>query len=816
MSDPGRGRDRPTIEAAALLPALPVAAGAATAGVLLGAALGGGWPWTAALGAAVAVAVWTWAPTLDRGWPLALALAAAVLAAAAGHARLEAARDAPPHPLAAQAAAEAAAAAASATGPATGPAAGAAAAADPTTHTLTGVVRDTPQRRGTLVTFDLDLRTLDGVPGRGGVRVVLAAAEAAPAAGDLLRLVGTLEPPPELETFDYAAFLGRRGIYAESPFPERWEIVAHDADGTVRSALRGVREAATDRIDRAFPEPEASIAAGMLLGARRSLPPAVEADLRASGTAHLVVVSGQNIAMVLGAAVAVLGAWISRRRAALVALGLLPGYVLLVGADPPVVRAALMAVGVVVAAAAGRRTPGWVMLAYAAAGMLLVDPGLAFDPAFQLSLAATAGILVLAEPLTALGARAAATGARAAAWEVGAISTAAALAVAPVQAAQFGTLAPWQIPANIVVAPLYEATLLAALAAAALGGGPGAEVVGPLGAPAPAAFRAVAGWFAALPGGTWTVPAPTPAALGWWAALGAGAWLLGRRTPRPEAAALPGLSGAAGRPAAWLLGVAAVALWGAALTPAPTYATVTVLDVGQGLAVLVEDRGAAVLIDTGPPDGAVVDALGRAGVRRLDAVVLTHDDLDHRGGLAELVRRGHAATVLDGAGTAGHRFDIGDRLRLGERTTIEVLAPPLEATRGGPRAPGADDAAANDRSLVLRITVGDRRLLVGGDIEAAGEAWLVRSGADLRADVLVVPHHGSATSSGAPLLAAVAPRVAVISVGRNAYGHPHPDVLARLTAPQVAAEVRRTDRDGDIAVHSDGRRLWLEERREGG
>src|SRR5690606_33159168 len=127
---------------------------------------------------------------------------------------------------------------------------------------------------------------------------------------------------------------------------------------------------------------------------------------------------------------------------------------------------------------------------------------------------------------------------------------------------------------------------------------------------------------------------------------------------------------------------------------------------------------------------------------------------------------------------------IGDRIAVGE-VTVEVLAPPV-ATRT--RALSSD----NDGSLVLMVSLGERRILVTGDIEAAGETWLLASGLDLRADVLVVPHHGSNTSSTAAFIEAVAPAVAVIPVGTNTYGHPHPDVLARY-ADDEAIEVYRTD-----------------------
>ena len=344
-------------------------------------------------------------------------------------------------------------------------------------------------------------------------------------------------------------------------------------------------------VERALPEPEAALAAGVLLGERGALPADLDEALRVTGTAHLVVVSGQNVALLLGSAIALLTLALSRRRAAALALLLLPAYVVLVGAEPPVVRAALMAVGIALAQAAGRRTPGWVYLLYALAAMLAWDPQLARDVAFQLSATATAGVLLLAPPLRALAVaalRVSPGGVLAALLELAATATGAALAVAPVQAAAFGELPLLTVPANVIVAPLYEATLAVALLAALLGGvDPAAELLRAAGALAPAAFVRVVRALAELPGASVPVGAPLPAGAAWYA--------LDRGEP---------------------------------------HARVTVLDVGQGSAILVEDGGAAVLIDAGPPDGSALRALGRVrDARALDAVILTHDDVDHAGGL---------------------------------------------------------------------------------------------------------------------------------------------------------------------------------------
>jgi competence protein ComEC len=239
-------------------------------------------------------------------------------------------------------------------------------------------------------------------------------------------------------------------------------------------------------------------------------------------------------------------------------------------------------------------------------------------------------------------------------------------------------------------------------------------------------------------------------------------------------------------------------------SPAPGEAWVTTLDVGQGLAVLVRTSHHALLYDAGPAFGRdsdsgeriVAPALRALGVPRLDALVLTHNDTDHTGG---------ALSVLD-------NFEVDEVLHsLPERHPLLALAvAPRRCLRGaswqwdGVRFevlhPVAGRAALrrNDESCVLRVEAGGRAMLLTGDIGRGAELELTHFG-NLRAEALLVPHHGSRSSSSAELLAAVAPRVAVAANGyRNRFGHPGAEVLARYAA--AGARFLRTDHDGAITV----------------
>ncbi len=757
-------------------PALLTMAAAYTAGTVLGVTLGGAW-WLTALVAALIAA----ASLLRDGRERALVAAAAVCLAAAGHARVESLLAQPPPPLA------------SVSG----------------VREVEGIARADAAVTGTRARVYLDVTRVDGEPFEGGLRLTLPAPAEPLRAGERLRFVADVGPPPPVEDFDYAAFLRARDIVLVAAFPTWWERDGRAAPDW-RDHLLSFRRATVDRIDRALPEPGAALAAGVLVGERRTMPPDITEALRITGTTHLVVVSGQNVALLLGLLVAALTAVVSRRIAGIIALVLLPPYVVFVGADPPVVRAAVMAVAVGLAALGGRRTPGWVYLLYAVTLMLAVDPLLARDVAFQLSATATVGVILIAPILRD------AVLARRPGWqhplpaalvETTATATGAALAVLPVQIAAFDRVAPWTIAANVAVAPLYEATLLvAALAALAGGVEPAATVFREVGRFVPEAFLAVVDLFARLPGAD--LPARAPLALGiaFVVVLAAVLHWLDRRTREH-----PALDPAHRTGLALTVALAAVAagLWIAVLRPPAAHASVTVFDVGQGLAVLVQDGGRSILIDAGPSDGAVLRALPGAGVRqRLDAVILTHPDRDHAGGLPPLLRRIEVDTVLGDPGALGTSLDgvpiapldIGDRIHLGDRVSLEVLAPPV-ATRASAHA------TPNDASLVLLVTVGDRRFLLPADIEARAEAWLVDTGRDLGADVLLVPHHGSTTSSTEAFVRATLPAIAIASAGAdNPFGHPAASVVERYEA--AGATFLRTDRHGHVTFTSDGDRLW--------
>jgi competence protein ComEC len=644
--------------------------------------------------------------------------------------------------------------------------------------------------------------------------------EIAPGDGVVVR--GRLEPPGD---DPFGMYLRRLGVDATiySRSLERTPAAASPLD------LEQLRRASSDALARAIPEPEAGLAAGILLGLRDRVDRDLAADFTTAGASHVVAISGWNIAIV-AASVAALGGRFARRRRSLLTIFAIVVYVVFVGATPSVLRAAAMAAVVLLARESGRAGRAASALAWAATLILVVDPSLVRDPGFQLSTLATAGLLVWSTPLSAwIAAR---TGGRLPGWltdNLG-VSLAAQAATMPIVLASFGRLSLVAPLVNLFVVPLVAPAmamggiaLVAGLIAAVPGIPAAVATIG--GLPAWASLGVIVGVVragAGLPFASIKLAPPLDLVAAAFAAVLILAVGFRRRPKQMLGTALAKPRQTPFRLArAERIAVVAVALSVAAsvivFVHRPDGRTrITVLDVGQGDAILVEgSRGSRLLVDGGPDPNRLLVALDEhvaAWDRRVDAVVLTHPHEDHVAGLAALLGRyrvgrvfepgmrgpgpGYAAwsARLKAAGTTAGLLSTGDRFVLDE-IGFRVLWPDRTAV---PREPTDTGTGINNVSIVLLGEVGERRFLLAGDIEEGIDPILLTRGLP-RVDVLKVAHHGSRTSSTPAFLDAVAPSVAVVSAGAgNPYGHPAPATIARLEArvPQVL----RTDTDGSVEV----------------
>ncbi|MBI2158263.1 MAG: DNA internalization-related competence protein ComEC/Rec2, partial [Candidatus Rokubacteria bacterium] len=525
-----------------------------------------------------------------------------------------------------------------------------------------------------------------------------------------------------------------------------------------------------------------ALLAGLLLGDRTGLPRDLDDGFRRAGVYHVLAVSGFNVALIAAAVWTLASlARAGRRTAAVTAIAVVIGFALVVGPEPSVLRAVVMAVLVLAALLLEREAAVVNSLALAALAILAARPGDLLDPGFQLSFAATAGIVLAPLPRGFLPAALA-------------VSVAAQLAVLPIALAHFNQLSTIGVLANLGVVPLAGAATVLGLAAVALGWASEAAAAVAFDAAWPVllGLRGLVALAARVPGAVVHLPAPP------WAASAAYAAALGLalawhhlRGAKPRGARAAGAGALA-----LLLAALGAAAW-PLVRPPDGVLRVTVLDVGQGDAVVVETPdGRTLLIDAGSGGPGRLDAgervvapfLWNRGILQLAATAVTHLDADHAGGMP-----------------AVHRL-----LGVPRRLTAESLAPEPYTAGGAvlslvrPRA--GPQAGRNDESLVLRLEYGLASFLLASDVEAAREAELLAAGGPLAATVLKVAHHGARTSSTAGFLRAVGPTVAVISVGaRNVYGHPDPGVLARLDA--AGARVLRTDRDGAVVFETDGRTL---------
>ncbi|HSK50964.1 MAG TPA: ComEC/Rec2 family competence protein [Solirubrobacterales bacterium] len=590
-----------------------------------------------------------------------------------------------------------------------------------------------------------------------------------------------------------------------------------------------LRERAEDGLGRGMPAREAALARGFVLGQDDGVDEATEKNFRRAGLSHLLAVSGQNVMLLALLATPLLAALgIPLRERLVWLLALIAVYVPLAGAEPSIQRAAVMGGAGLVATMAGRRSSRLYALVLALLVTLAVDPGVGGDVGWRLSFTAVAGIFVLAAPLReAISIRIGNGHWRRALAEGAALTIAATLATAPLIAFHFGTLSTTTLLANLLALPAVAPAMWLGMLCAAAAQVPGLplEPLNAVNALLLAYIAQVAEWCGGPPwaevevrlGAGGLIAAYVGLAL----AVMAVAYvrrirshLLPLSDNKCERVRVRPLAGALAVVLALYLAQDSVGdLLGAEARSLPPTdgLRVEMLDVGQGDAILLRPpRDPAILVDAGPPGADLVPTLDEAGVKRLGAVIVTHEQSDHSGGLGELLGRVPVERLLyarlgrdlraeaSAAGIPTARLATGDVLRSG-RLRLEALWPP-PALLAEPL--GATDP--NAQSLVLLARWRGFTMLLSGDAEA--EAVPLDPGP---IDLLKVAHHGSEDAGLGALLERTRPRLALISAGDdNPFGHPTAATLATLAVHGVP--VLRTDEEGTIALGVTRDRLEIE------
>lgn len=679
--------------------------------------------------------------------------------------------------------------------------------------------------------------------------------------GQPVRLRGRLVTPPDFEDFSYREYLARKGVHSLF-YPTNIDVLPGAASGNpIERTLYGLRARGEGLLNRLLPEPYAALANGMLLGIESGIPDELYDQFNLTGTSHVIVISGSNVALIAGVLLA-LGQRIFGRRffgqwgAAWPALFGIACYALLVGGDAAVLRAALMGGLFVLATALDRQSTALVSLATACWAMTLLNPLTLWDVGFQLSSAATAGLIIFSTGITeafnrvvpgfgghltgqvtgmspgSAGAVNAAKGLMQGVIEDGLLVTIAAnLTTLPLVVYYFGRLSVASLLTNLLISPAQPFIML---------WGSAALVVGVLGL-VPIAWLillvpwlslvwtvAMVRWTAALPGASleianygagslvltyavifgWHWRAPIGKMLRRWVRWGAEAW--SARVFKPATAGA--------------LGVGCVLLWTSAFTQPDGRLHIYFLDIGQGDGILIQTpSGNQALIDGGYSPQTLLSELGEAMPfwdRSIDLLVLTHPDGDHMAAQTVVPQRFHVSTAvvaadglahedagawraeMDAAGVDVQVHHAGGWIDLGDGVALWVLWPHAQ--------PYVGENQDNENSLVLKLVYGDFSVMLTGDAGHPAEAALLSDGVPLAAAVLKVGHHGSKGSTGRDFVQAVNPQLAVIQLGAdNDYGHPHREVLDNLAGRTVL----RNDLHGRVHLWSDGWQMWVKTER---
>ncbi|HSG15521.1 MAG TPA: DNA internalization-related competence protein ComEC/Rec2 [Anaerolineae bacterium] len=653
--------------------------------------------------------------------------------------------------------------------------------------------------------------------------------------GTRLQLRGELRSPADHPKYDIRDRLAREGIFSEMTWTDI-EILDHNGGNPFYRAIYAVKDRARAVILRQLPEPHAALLTGILLGDDSGMPAELAEQFRSTGITHIIAISGFNIAIL--AAILLRGSRpvVGPRWSAWVAIGGVAIYTILVGADPAVVRAAIMG-GIFIFAGRVMGRPSFAPagLMSAIIVMTLVEPTIIWSIGFQLSVAATLGLMLYVAPWKQW--------AEASAQRF--VSPSAVRSLVRFLADIFiATLAAMLLTMPLIVFHFKQLSVISPLANLfILPAQPGVMTWGILstltGMAVPIVGQGLA-WvtwfflnytigrvqfFASLPAASVGVNLSPAGLIALYIIIFGLTWLA-KIGPNRRRDAFLWLSQNVTRRLA-LAGSAMIAVlalsW--ALNQPDGRLHVAFFDVGQGDATFIQTpSGRQILIDGGAYPTVLQDHLGREipfWDRDIDLVIVTHPDADHAAGLpgvfdhydvGRLIANGQTAdeqsyqALLIAAGGNDvpiHNTLAGETITIEDGVTLQILNP----TSPQPLTP--EPQHDNDQSVALRLVYGDFSLLMTGDAGQPAETQMLRSGRNLQSLVYKAGHHGAKTSNSAAFLDAVRPQIMVVTAGsENWYGHPDQEVLERAGA--LGTAVLRTDELGTIELISDGQGMWWE------
>jgi competence protein ComEC len=723
---------------------------------------------------------------------------------------------------------------------------------------IEGMITTEPEARDKALFFQLSTSkiTIDGKAKEiSGKAIIRAPRYSEYHYGDILKVNGKMETPPQFDDFDYRAYLAHQGIYSMMYYP-KIEILKRDAGSKALSFIYSARNSLNQSLSRTLSEPQCSLAQGILLGLRGNIPDSLTQAFSRTGTTHILAISGLNLSIVIGMILSI-GVWLFGRRYSVsiwIALGAIWLYAIFTGMHPPIVRGAIMGSMFLFAEFLGRQRSASTALSFAAAVMVGIEPQILWDVSFQLSFLSMAGLIFIFPHLQSWNKKrmiaspdtgGTTTSIYTITIDSLSITLAAIIATLPAVAYYFGTVSLSALPANFFAIPALPPIIISTALVSVIGLllPLVAQVIGWLAWFFLSYFILIVQIFDALPFSSirlenisaWQI-------LIYYVLLIVAIAILTHRnqfssffshTASTIGQRARNISETVStRMKKWSiisLAISVILTWIVIINIPDDKLHVHILNVGQGDAILIQTPNRQnILIDGGPSPQAINLELGKKlpfWDKTIDLMLLTQPQADHITGLIEVLQYYNVKQVIESALTANSLIHAqwlkivedkkinhstgcaGQEINMGDDINIEILHPPKSLLK-------SNYDNINDNGLVLRVSYKAVSFLLTADIGEEAEWHLISQRANLQSTVLKVAHHGSQSSTSPELLAVANPKAAVVSVGsNNNFGHPHHDVIARLIQKVGEDKILLTSRNGTVEFITDGNRLWAKTER---